>query len=295
MPFFDREADEERQRAEREASLASLAQGGIPLPAQRRLDDVRHRERFFTSDLTVNEFLLARQCGLQPLAQVMGSSVYHVGWQDRRLPVYGFSGEVEVVSEAMNNAAQLALGRLAEEAQRAGANAVVGVHLTRRGYDWAKNMIEFSLVGTAVRSTGSSPSKKPALTNLSGQDAWKLIRAGYVPRGLVVAGTMYWIVANTQTLKARSRWRVPANQELKDFTQGLNAARHIAMNALRHQGKRLGGADGIVGTQIEHTIETHYGEDYHMLVTVHAVGTAISGPARRAVASPVSPVVSLCR
>src|SRR5947209_3622065 len=126
MPFIHRKTDKERQRAEREASLESLAQGGIPLPAQHRLNDVRHRERFFTSDLTVNEFLLARQSGLQPLTQVAGSSVYHVGWQDRRLPVYGYSGEVEVVSDAMNNAAQLALGRLAEEAQRAGADAVVG-------------------------------------------------------------------------------------------------------------------------------------------------------------------------
>jgi uncharacterized protein YbjQ (UPF0145 family) len=293
MPFFHHNPDEERQRAEREASLESLVQGGIPLPAQRRLDDIRHRERFFTSDFTVNEFLLARQCGLQPLTQVTGSSVYHVGWQDRRLPVYGYSGEVEVVSEAMNDAAQLALGRLAEEAQRAGADAVVGVHLTRRGYDWAKSMIEFSLVGTAVRYIESPPSKKPSLTNLSGQDVWKLIRAGYVPRGLVVAGTLYWVVGNAQAIRARSRWTRQPNVELTDFTQGLNAARHIVMNALRHDGKRLGGAAGVVGTQIEHTIETHYDEDYHLLITFHAIGTAIAGPARHAVAPPVSPVMRL--
>ena len=35
----------------------------------------------FTSDLSVNELALLGQAGYEPLGQVMGSSVYHVGWQ----------------------------------------------------------------------------------------------------------------------------------------------------------------------------------------------------------------------
>ena len=35
----------------------------------------------FTSDLSVNEFLLIRQAGFQPVGLVMGSSIYHIGFQ----------------------------------------------------------------------------------------------------------------------------------------------------------------------------------------------------------------------
>jgi uncharacterized protein YbjQ (UPF0145 family) len=155
-------------------------------------------------------------------------------------------------------------------------------------------MIEFTLVGTAVRYTGRTPSRRPSLTNLSGQDFWKLVQAGYLPLGLVVASTMYFVVANAGTQNARSWWRGRGNQELEDFTQGLNAARHIAMKSLRHQGARLGGT-GIVGTEIEREIEAHYEEEYFMLVTFHALATAIAGPARERAELSISPVVNLSR
>ena len=64
MPLFHRKSDEEkrledeaRQHAQEEtslaeASLASLQQGGIPVHAQRRLEELRARDDgFFTSDL----------------------------------------------------------------------------------------------------------------------------------------------------------------------------------------------------------------------------------------------------
>ena len=35
----------------------------------------------FTSDLSVNEFLLVREVGFRPLGLVLGSSIYHVGLQ----------------------------------------------------------------------------------------------------------------------------------------------------------------------------------------------------------------------
>ena len=39
------------------------------------------RAAIFTSDLTVNEFLLVREVGFRPLGLVLGSSIYHVGIQ----------------------------------------------------------------------------------------------------------------------------------------------------------------------------------------------------------------------
>ncbi|MFI1286517.1 hypothetical protein ACH4U5_38180 [Streptomyces sp. NPDC020858] len=60
---------------------AQPAAEGIPEEAMRRLAQLQPGEKgsFFTSDLTVNEFLLVREAGFRPLGLVLGSSVYHVG------------------------------------------------------------------------------------------------------------------------------------------------------------------------------------------------------------------------
>ncbi|WP_218976504.1 hypothetical protein [Streptomyces sp. TLI_146] len=55
----------------------------MPEDAMRRLAQLQPGEKgsLFTSDLTVNEFLLVREVGFRPLGLVLGSSVYHVGLQ----------------------------------------------------------------------------------------------------------------------------------------------------------------------------------------------------------------------
>lgn len=296
MPFFHHKSEDEKrqetearqrlaeQQAEQQASLESLSRGGIPLHAQRRLEDLRTREdRFFTSDLSVNEFLLAREAGLRPLSQVMGSSVYHVGWQalPGQYSYYSSSQELSVLSQAMNRARLNALGRLKEEAERVGANAVIGVHVTRVRYDWGADLIEFNTIGTAVQMDDAPLGRGPALTNLSGQDFWKLFRSGYWPRGVVAASTVYYVVAGWQTQMANnSLWGSWANMELQDFTHGLYRARNIVIGQLRDQAVHIGGT-GVVGMRIEQSEEEHevsFGNDQErtdMIFTFHAIGTAI--------------------
>lgn len=293
MPLFQRKSDEQkRQEAEaaqlQQASQAALAQGGIPLQAQRRLDELRGRGGgFFTSDLTVDEFVLAGRIGFHPLTQVMGSSVYHVGWQptpgswgSRGFNAGGFGQELTVVSRAMNQARALALGRLTEEARRAGANVVIGVHITRSEYDWGSDLVEFNAVGTAARFKDAPAVDHPAVTNLSGQDFWKLFRSGFWPMGVVAASTVYYVVAGWQNQWANSAWGGWANQELGDFTQGLYAARHLAMSRVREQAQGSG-AQGIVGMDIEQREREHeveLGNDQKrkdMIVTFHVMGTAL--------------------
>lgn len=295
MPFFQRKSEDEKQHAEearrqlaqaqeeQQASLAALESGGLPLQAQRRLDELRQGgSSFFTSDLSVNEFLLAREAGVRPISQVMGSSIYHVGWQ--RMPgsrYYSQSQELEVITHALNEARRRALGRLAEEAQQVGANAVIGVHVSRSAYDWGNDLIEFNTVGTAVRIDGEKSGKRPALTNLSGQDFWKLYRSGYRPLSVVASSTVYYVVAGWQTQSANSYWGRWANQELRDFTQGLYQARNLAMGQLWQQARGLG-ATGVVGTVIEQSeeeYEVQLGNDQErtdMIFTFHAMGTAIA-------------------
>src|SRR5205814_7465054 len=107
------------------ASLARVSQGGIPLRAEERLaDEAGPHRQLFTSDLSVGEFILARDAGCEPISQVMGSSIYHVG----QIPDYkGKTSEITVISEAHRSSRMAALSRLFQEAALVKADAVVGV------------------------------------------------------------------------------------------------------------------------------------------------------------------------
>src|SRR4051812_22031286 len=109
--------DDARRRIDEER----LAVGDLPIGAQRRLVEMRDRPNFFTSNLSVNEFLLTRHGRCRPLGQVMGSSIYHVGWQ--WTPAFGYyeSQELETVNLAYYTARMLALTRLQQEAALLGA------------------------------------------------------------------------------------------------------------------------------------------------------------------------------
>lgn len=258
---------------------------GIPAAGRERLAEVRRRDgAFFTSDLSVNEFLLAREAGFVPLTQVMGSSVYHVGWQQMpwasswSLPSGGTT-ELETLTDAWNEARRLAVARLTEEATLADADAVVGVRLTRGGGEWLQDLVEFKAIGTALRSTRYELTDRPVVSNLSGQEFAKLFAHRYWPVGLVAATSVTYVVSGWKTQQAQSgfisRLR---NQELEDYTQGLYDARANAMRRLQRQAHELQ-AHGIVGVQFEqHQAEREVeqnGKRTDLIVTVHVVGTAI--------------------
>ena len=189
--------------------------------------------------------------GLRPLAQVMGSSIYHVGWQQRPggwgMQTNSLSQELTVVSEAWNTARLRAFARLEQEAALVGADAVVGVRLTVGRHDWAAGAIEYVAVGTAVRVDGAERGEPPALTDLSGQDYWKLRQAGHPPLGVVGASTVHYIVAGWATQRAQSGFAASwANQELQDFTRGVYDARETALGRMTAEARQHGAA-GVVG------------------------------------------------
>jgi uncharacterized protein YbjQ (UPF0145 family) len=297
MPFFHRRGPDGTQQdaaaveADLEASLAALARGGIPPRAEQRLAELRERGRsLFTSDLSVNEFALMARAGLQPVSQVMGSSVYHVGWQGMPGSFFGMGRgafELSVLSEAWNSARSLALSRLQQEARFAGADAVVGVHIQWGAHDFAPNSVEMVAVGTAVRTSGAERTDPPVLTDLSGQDLWNLLQAGYRPVGVAGATTVYYVVPQWSTQRLTTSWLSGrSNQELPDFTQAVYAAREVAFGHLSAQAQSFG-AHGIVGVSIDQRIgrrEVETGNDtkrIDLIVTLHVLGTAIvEGPGR---------------
>jgi uncharacterized protein YbjQ (UPF0145 family) len=267
----------------REDDLRRLAAGGIPIAAEQRLAELAAGTAGFTSNLSVADFALTQLDGVRPIAQVMGSSVYKVGW--RNYPwASGWGGgsitELTTLSEAWNQARGLALGRLAEEARVSGCHAVVDVSFTTREHDFLSDDIEIVVVGTAVHLPEGGRDGPPVLTDLSMPDFTLLRRAGYVPVGVVTASSVFYVAASAETRRLTTGWqRTKPNVEITDFTQGVYTARETALARATTQAQALG-ARGLVGVQIDNRVEireyerndTKY-ED--LIATFHVLGTGI--------------------
>src|SRR5258708_25363081 len=124
----------------------------LPVHARERLKSMRsdatHRG-LFTSDLSVNECLLVREAGFDPVGLVVGSSIYHIGYQ--------FAGfrqnmEVNVLTQAMYHARELAMTRMEEEAAALGADGIVGVRLEVTRHEWGESLAKVLTTGHAIAS-----------------------------------------------------------------------------------------------------------------------------------------------
>ena len=249
-------------------STANLPRGAAErLRAMRGTGD---HPTFFTSDLSIDEFLLVEQAGFSALGLVMGSSIYHVGFQWQRWSV---SQELPVLTKAMFDARELAMTRMEEEADLLGADGVVGVRLVFKEYAMEEGVFEFQAIGTAIRhrertGTFRTNDNRPFTSDLSGQDLWKLVRAGYRPVSLSMGACVYHIahLSFLQALKQAGR-----NQEMKVYTEATYAARELALERMQAEAVERGGI-GIVGARVE---ESNWGWGANA-IEFFAVGTAVA-------------------
>jgi uncharacterized protein YbjQ (UPF0145 family) len=239
---------------------------GVPEHGRERL--ARMGAGFFTSDLSVNEFLLVKQAGFDPLGLVIGSSIYHIGYQQSN---WKQSMEMGVLSQAMYEARELAMTRMEEEADQLGADGVVGVRLDIGRYEWGEHLAEFIAIGTAVKHREGvlhrAADGRPFTSDLSGQDFWTLLASGHRPVGLVMGSCVYHVAHQGMLASMR---QVGQNVEMPNFTQALYDARELAMERMQKEAEELQ-AEGIVGVQLQ---ERSHGWGSHV-IEFFAVGTAI--------------------
>jgi uncharacterized protein YbjQ (UPF0145 family) len=234
-----------------EVSLRRVRGGGIPLRAEQRLaEEAGEHGKLFTSDLSVSEYLLARDAGCQPISQVMGSCIFHVG----TIADYkGATGVITKISDGHRDSRRAALKRLKQEAQLLGADAVIGVHLKDRmitmgnrgkGGDDGGEVLEFTVVGTAVRAPWiTHKPNEPVITDLSGQDLWALVQDGYEPCGFLFEFVRYHVWHVTKNAKAIM------NGELVEAGGAVDEARKIAAESLEEQADECG-AEFVVGSDL---------------------------------------------
>ncbi|MFO0759585.1 MAG: heavy metal-binding domain-containing protein [Byssovorax sp.] len=308
--------------------------GGAPLPAdlpqhaRERLLEMRSK-KLFTSDLSVNEFLLVKQAGFDPLGLVMGSSIYQIAPTIPQVPPGQPGMELYDMTRALYHARDLAMNRMEEEAEVLGADGIIGVRIvvnlnndpqrmawnqykawqrwalqngyprqavnlglnwaatyqqvawsqwmafcTRNGWPlqpapWARpltkatyalgqNTAEFLAIGTAIRHREGEHYRnlrgKPFQSDLTGQEFWTLIRAGYRPVGFVMGNCVYYVPP------ALLQARASQSMELSAYTHALYDARELAIERLQYEAEALG-ATGIVGVTVseqEHSFRTGF-------------------------------------
>ncbi len=257
---------------------------GVPDVGRARLE--QNKRGLFTSDLSVNEFLLVKDAGFDPLGLVVGSSIYHIGYQQSS---WRQSQEMEVLSQAMYHARELAMTRMEEEADSLGADGVVGVRLDIGRYEWGEHMAEFIAIGTAIKHREGklhrAPNGRPFTSDLNGQDFWTLMRAGHRPVGMVMGSCVYHVAHRgfLQSMKQAGQ-----NVELVNFTQALYDARELAMERMQAEAEALQ-AEGIVGVQLT---EGSHGWGSHV-IEFFAVGTAIVPYGEDHVIAAPTPVLDL--
>ncbi len=239
---------------------------GVPAAGRARLE--QNKRGLFTSDLSVSEFLLVKEAGFDPLGLVVGSSIFHIGFQQSS---WKKSEEMTVLSEAMYGARELAMTRMEEEADQLGADGIVGVRLEVGRYDWGEHMAEFIAIGTAIRHREGdlhrAPNGRPFTSDLTGQDFWTLLRSGHRPVGMVMGSCVYHVAHRGMFQSMRQAGQ---NVELPNFTQALYDARELAMERMQAEAEQVQ-AEGIVGVQLH---EHNHGWGSHV-IEFFAIGTAI--------------------
>ena len=285
MGFFSRDDDKQPEEQPQQAAVAddlppveapqaasyeSGSLAGIPDSGLERIQRMKQEVQrgFFTSDLSINEFLLVKQSGFEPLGLVLGSSIYHIGFQQAN---WSQNQEMGVLTQAMYHARELAMTRMEEEADQLGADGVVGVRLDIGRYEWGAELAEFIAVGTAVKHREGelhrAPNGRPFTSDLSGQDFATLLRAGYRPVGMVMGNCVYHVAHQGM----RAAWRqIGRNQEMPNYTQALYEARELAMERMQKEADELE-AGGIVGARI---IERSHGWGSHV-IEFFAIGNAV--------------------
>jgi uncharacterized protein YbjQ (UPF0145 family) len=223
----------------------------------------------FTSDLSVSEYVLLGEAGFEPLGFVVGSSIYHVGLQVGR---WGQNQELQILTQAMYNARELAMARMRAEADHLGADGIVGVQLRMQMYAWGQGCLEFVATGTAVRHLSGqgahrAPDGRAFTSDLSAQDFFRLLAAGAVPVAFVLGTCVYHIAHQGAMQSLRQSGQ---NQEMMQFTQGVYEARELALARMQVEAEAAQ-SSGIVGVTVE--VKNHvWGEHATEFL---ATGTAV--------------------
>ncbi|SEG53469.1 Putative heavy-metal-binding [Actinacidiphila yanglinensis] len=238
---------------------------GLPPAAAERIASAEGSGSW-TSALSTGEFAAVRSAGFEPVGQVMGSAVFHIGRSGRfwgyydcefRNARYGFQfgdqgaapialsgagSPTQALVGVFEQARSTALGRMSAECRALGGDGVVAAELTMAPFGGQPNCFEFKVIGTAVRARGTQHVKRPFTSHLDGQGFAKLLSAGWAPVELIVGMSIGVRHDDYRTAAQSYSW---GNVEMSGWSKLVHAVRSDAREQLLRQSD-VRGADGIV-------------------------------------------------
>ena len=265
----------------------------LPQAARARMDEIRGSGTW-GSALTTNEFAAVRAAGFEPVGQVLGSCVYHLGYTGAYNCPGAWMGGAGYTStstgrysayapltQSLYEARRLAVDRMSTECSLLGGDGVVGVRLAIRRFP--AGGLEFSAIGTAVRAGNSTVKlRTPFTSHVTGQEFAKLVMPGWVPVSLVLGIAIGTRHDDWWTRMSSRRWA--GNQEVAGYTDLVNQTRHASRAELARHVRGVH-ADGVVVSSIELEIREREcpvtdGQRDHICEAT-AIGTAIAAFAGR--------------
>jgi uncharacterized protein YbjQ (UPF0145 family) len=263
---------------------------GLPPVARARVERAA-AGRLRTSLFSAREAATLGAVGLDPVGDVMGCVVEHIGWGGYGCGAYagglgqfayapptitsgmgGFTGYAPYV-QALYYGFEVALHRMLLEAQALGADGVVGVRWTQERLD-ANHNREFVALGTAVRARGGQRPAHLFATDLPGQDVGKLMHGGWMPSGLVIGIAVAVRHDDYYTRRQAASW---SNMEVSGYTELVSFVRADARAKFAERAAKHGGDAAIVSDMAMHVWTLEPGENHrdHVAESV-VVGTALA-------------------
>jgi uncharacterized protein YbjQ (UPF0145 family) len=248
--------------------------------------------------------------GFTPVGEVMGCVVVTIGFQGYVGCGWGYSsfgaygGSMPTATrrtggffglspylDALDASWATALERMTTEAERLGADGVVDIRLSEARLDQSAR--EFVVLGTAVRSVGSTHVTRPFATTLSGSDTAKLFSAGSTPIAVVIANAAGIRHDDWTTVQSRSAWA--GNIEVQGYSELVHATRADCREEFRAKAHRAGADGAIVSGPMAiefHEIAVSEGHTDHV-GTARLIGTAIGSMRHERVLAAPRTVLSL--
>jgi uncharacterized protein YbjQ (UPF0145 family) len=254
----------------------------VPSFVQERLDGSREGRTPWLATLTPAELSIARSHGIRPISAVSSTCWLHYGYSWTNGHAQGW---------------QAALQRLRDEARAAGANAVLDVKMRTIPVDVESSM-DFTLVGTAVKVEGLSPSDEPIVATVPALEFVKLLESDIVPTGIAIGAEYRWITdwrgaanlfwnGNTECNVLSDHWRYVrdrAYQRLREDTarQGNGALAHINFSQMfesegQNDQKQYLARHIVIATVVDQPRARLLTHDFHMVVDMHAGKTPLTG------------------
>lgn len=244
-----------------------------------------------------------RLVGFDPLTEVMGCVVSHLGWFGCQCG-YGAMNSPTVYTsrtlvsgvhkrgfapygKAVQSAWNTALSRLLDEAAAVGADGVVGIRPTRRRLPGLAANDEFILLGTAVRARGDVRPHRPFATDLGGDRFAALVRGGWIPAGYTVTVAVGVRHDDWRSQQSTHVWS--GNQEVLSFTELVHDTRRAARDQFARALTRDGAETAILTDMRLRTWEIRVGGDHtDHLCEVTLEGTGAVAYQRRAPTGPAA-------